>query len=102
MKSAAWKKALEENQETQAGSEGPHGYNRLRVDLDPEGDFMVSAKSVLSSKYIRIKMYVLFNPLKASTRITKAIASPLMGPTKRLYTLNQHIVINQSLLVSTI
>ena len=69
MKSAAWKKALEENQETQAGSEGPHGHNRLRVDLDPEGDFMVSAKSVLqspqqqlSSKYIRIKMYVLLIP----------------------------------------
>ena len=42
VKSAACKKALEENQETQAGSEGPHGHNRLRVDLDPEGDFMVS------------------------------------------------------------
>ena len=69
VKSAACKKALEENQETQAGSEGPHGHNRLRVDLDPEGDFMVSAKSVLqspqqqlSSKYIRIKMYVLLIP----------------------------------------
>ena len=69
VKSAGCKKALEENQETQAGSEGPHGHNRLRVDLDPEGDFMVSAKSVLqssqqqlSSKYIRIKMYVLLIP----------------------------------------
>lgn len=46
MKSLVWRKALEENQETQTGSERPHGdnHNRLCVNLDPEGDFMVLAK----------------------------------------------------------
>ena len=34
----AWAQALEEEE---AGSEGPHGHNRLWVNLDPEGDFMV-------------------------------------------------------------
>ena len=49
MKGLVWMKALEENQET--GSERPHGdnLNRLRVNLDPEGDFMVLAKTVLQS-----------------------------------------------------
>ena len=28
-------------EEEEAGSEGPHGHNRLWVNLDPEGDFMV-------------------------------------------------------------
>ena len=69
MKSKAWKQALEEDQET--GIEGPHGHNQLWVNLDPEGDFMVSAKTVLQSprqqlssttKYIRIKVYVLQIP----------------------------------------
>ena len=68
VKCEAWEQALEEDQET--GSKGPHGHKRLWVNLDPEGDFMVSAKTVLqsprqqlsSTKYIRIKVYVLLIP----------------------------------------